>query len=89
MTTDAEKLFDEIDSLQVRLRTEREVSRDLVEKLAGQARVIEKLRRTLEEKTAAFKALQDSADVHTDEPEPDAMDQRREFADSVGMPLHE
>lgn len=28
-------------------------------------------------------------DVHTDDPEPEYGDPRRDYADSVGMPLHE
>lgn len=61
MTSDAEKLFDEIDSLQVRLRGLREVRKDLEDKLNNIALEIGEVRLQLVAKNDRFQQITQSA----------------------------
>jgi hypothetical protein len=63
MTSDAEKLFDEIDALQVKLRGLREVKKDLLEKLNELALEIGEVRLQLVAKNDRFQQVTESAAV--------------------------
>jgi hypothetical protein len=64
MTSDAEKLFDEIDALYVRLRGLREVRRDLVEQTSRLDIEIGEVRLKLTQKHDAFQRL-DNASIES------------------------
>ena len=72
MTSDAEKLFDEIDALYVKLRGLREVRRDLVEQTSRLDIEIGEARLTLTQKHDAFQRLDDASIQSAASPVPGA-----------------